>query len=94
MNDTLNRNIIEQSTSPWSSPVVLFKKKMARFVFVSTIKKYAYPLPLIADTLDTLTGSNWFTTLDLLSGYLQVQLDDDAKASSFWTSVVYLFSIP
>ena len=86
VNDMLNKNIIEPFASPWSSPVVLVKKKDGSLSFCidyrkvnNVTKKDAYPLPLITDTLDTLARSKWFTTLDLLSGYWQVQLDDAAK---------------
>ncbi len=34
--------------------------------------KDAYPLPRIEESLDALTGTNWFSTLDLASGYNQV----------------------
>ena len=37
-------------------------------------QRYAYPLPRIDDTIDNLFGSQWFSTLDLLSGYWQVEM--------------------
>jgi hypothetical protein len=36
-------------------------------------------MPRIDETLDKLYGKKFFTTLDLASGYYQIELDDDAK---------------
>ena len=66
---------IELSDSPWSSPVVLVTKKDGGTRFCVDYRclkdltvKDAYPLPRI-DTLDMLAGKQWFSTLDLASGY-------------------------
>ena len=42
----------------------------------------AYPLPQIDESLDALAGSQYFSTLDLVSGYWQVPLDKDAREKS------------
>eukprot|EP00731_Ephydatia_muelleri_P006029 Em0003g277a len=48
--------------------------------------KDAYPLSCIDDTLDTLCGSKWFSTLDLLSGYWQVEMSpEDRHKTAFCT---------
>ncbi|UYV70991.1 K02A2.6-like, partial [Cordylochernes scorpioides] len=68
----LDRNIIEPFSSPWVSPVVLVKKKDGSTRFCvdyrklnDITKKDSYPFPRIDATLDTLAGSQWFSTLDL-----------------------------
>ena len=48
--------------------------------------KDAYPLPHIDDTLQTLSGSKWFSTIDLLSGYWQVDIaENDREKTAFIT---------
>ena len=76
----LQQDLLEESCSPWSSPVVLVKKKNGQWLFCIDYRrvnevtvKDAYPLPRIDDSLDALRGSEWFTTLDLTSGYWQVE---------------------
>ena len=77
---------IEPSDSPWSSPVVLVTKKDGGTRFCVDYRrpndvtvKDAYPLPRIDDTLDMLAGKQWFSTLDLASGYWQVSLSQEAR---------------
>ena len=45
--------------------------------------KDAYLLPRIDDTLDTLSGSQWFSTPDLPSGYWQVEMEEKDRENSF-----------
>ncbi|CAB4034069.1 Retrovirus-related Pol poly from transposon 412, partial, partial [Paramuricea clavata] len=72
----LKGGVIETSTSPWSSTVVLVAKKNGTLRFCVDYRKLndatikdSYPLPKIDDTLDALGGSQWFSMLDLKSGF-------------------------
>ena len=38
-----------------------------------------FPVPLILDILDRLGNSDWFTTLDMASGYWQVFIEPESK---------------
>ena len=74
LQEMLKRSVI--SPSKRESPIVLVKKKDGTIRFCVDYRKVnnvttkdAYPLPRVDDTLDTLAGSVWFTTLDLKSGY-------------------------
>ena len=51
----------------------------------------AYPLPRIDDTLDMLAGKQWFSTLDLASGYWQVSLSQEARVKTGFATHSGLF---
>ena len=89
----LDANIIEESISPWAAPVVLVPKKDGSSRLCvdyrklnAVTKKNAYPIPRMEDALDRLGGSQYFSILDLLSGFYQIEVDEaDREKTAFVT---------
>ena len=79
-------NIVRESTSPYAAPVVMVPKKGGELRFCidyrqlnkATVKD-RYPLPRIDDTIDALYGAKYFSTLDLFSGYWQIEIEEADK---------------
>ena len=102
VNEMLNKGIIQPSTSPWASGVVMVKKKDGSHRFCIDYRKLnevtikdAYPLPRIDESLDQLAGAKWFSCLDLSSGYWQVEVEpEDRQKTAFTTrAVLYEFQV-
>ncbi|KAG1941393.1 interleukin-1 receptor accessory protein-like 1-A [Pimephales promelas] len=84
--------IIEPSDSPWAAPMVMVRKKTGAWRpcvdfrrLNAVTRKDSYPLPRIDDALDYVAGSCWFSSLDLRSGYWQVELAAEARPKTAFT---------
>ncbi|KZR96602.1 Uncharacterized protein APZ42_008970, partial [Daphnia magna] len=82
----LKQGVIEPAQSPWSSPIVLVKKKDGKWRFCIDYRrlnevttKDVYPLPRIDDALSKLEGAALFSVVDLQSGYWQVPVAEADK---------------
>lgn len=94
----LQARIIRESSSPYSSPIVLVQKKDGSLRMCvdyrqlnAKTRKDAFPLPRIEESLDALTGAQWFSTLDLASGYNQVEMAEKDKIKTAFCTPFGLF---
>ena len=90
--------VIQPSTSPWASPIVLVQKKDGSLRFCvdyrhlnSVTKVDTYPLPRIDDLLDQLGRAKYFSTLDLASGYWQIPVHLDSQDKTAFVTTCGLF---
>jgi len=75
--------VVQESSSPWASPIVLVQKKDRTLCFCvdyrrlnAVTKKDVHPLPRIDDLLDQLSGKRFFSTLDARTGYWQIRMEE------------------
>lgn len=86
LEDLLHNDIIRESNSEYASPIIVVPKKNGdprvcvdfRALNKKTYKD-KYPMPLIEDQVDSLSGQQFFTTLDLSSGYHQIPITEESK---------------
>ena len=98
ISDLLDTGVISKSKSPYASPVVLVRKKDKtlrvcvdfRKLNARTVKD-SYPIPRISETLKALSGAEWFCSLDLQSGYLQVKIPCKDKVKTAMTTSFGLY---
>ena len=100
----LTHDIIEPSDSPWSSPLIMVKKKQVgnkppafRLVLDyrginKVTKKDSTPTPLVSETIEALAGNTLFSTLDLTSGYHQIVMHPDHKQYTAFSDGLNLYN--
>lgn len=98
----IRQGIIEESDSPWSSPVVLVKKSDGTWRFCVDYRRLnavtvndVYPLPVIEDALQRQEGSSFFSIMNLQAGYhqLSVASGDRPKTTFVTADGLYQFKV-
>ena len=87
------RCLIRGSSSPWAAPIVTARRKNGNLRLAIDYRRLNglaqpryHPLPLIDDLVDQLTDAKFFSTVDLKSGYYQMQMrEEEASKTSFVT---------
>ena len=88
----LDIGAISKNNSPWASPVILVRKKDDSLRFCIDLRKLnarlvkdSCSLPRIDESLDCLNGADLSSSLDLKSGYWQLEMDEESKQYTAFT---------
>ena len=94
----LAQNVIVESHSPYAAPAVIVRKKDGGIRLCVDYRRLnaktvgdAYPLPRIQESFDALVGAQFFSTLDLASGYYQIAMHPDDQHKTAFVTPMGLF---
>ena len=95
----LAAKIVQPSTSPWASPIVVIIKKNGVDIRLcidyrrvnQLTRLMVYPMPLISDLLEDLDKALWYCSLDMASGFWVVEMTERAKLISAFVTPFGLF---
>jgi hypothetical protein len=106
VNKMLEQNIIRESNSPWTSPIMIVEQEnddgSTKYRFCidfrqlnKVTRRDCYPLPRIDETLECLSGAKFFSKLDLASGFWQIPLaeEDKEKTAFVANNNLYEFNV-
>ena len=90
--EMLDGGAICPSQSPWCNAVVLVRKKDGSLHFCinfwclnAKMKKDSYPLPQMQETMESMVGAQYFSCMDLESGFWQVEMSEKARKYNAFT---------
>ena len=85
--------VIRKSTSVYNNPILLVSKKDGSYrlcvdfrALNNIIEPQIYPLPLLQDALDVLNNQQYFSSLDMRSGFFQIELTEDSARKTAFTT--------
>jgi hypothetical protein len=95
--EMLSKGIIQHSQSAFFSPMLLIKKKGKTWHFCVDYRhlnamtvKFKYPVPIIDELLNELSGASWFFSLDLRAGFHQIHIQHgDEHKTAFQTHLCH-----
>ena len=90
--------VVQPLKSPWSSPVVMVRKRDGTHKFCVDYRKLnaitkpnTFPLPRIDDLLDQLGQAKYFSLVDLAAGYWQIRMGEQSKEKTAFATPQGLF---
>ncbi len=98
LKDMEERDIIEQSTAAWLSPIVLVNKldgsKRMCLDYRQVNQHLAtdiYPLPRLEELVDQAACRQYYVTLDMREAYFQLMLDEDSRNLTTFSDGITLY---
>ena len=92
LQDMLDRGTIRPSKSPWCNTIVLVRKKDGTLRFCidfrklnARTKKDSFPLPRMQETIESMVGAPFFSSMDLKSGFWQVRMSEKSRQYTAFT---------
>ena len=92
LQDMLDRGAIRPSKSPRCNTIVLVRKKDRTLRFCidfrklnARTKKYSFPLPRMQETMESIVGARFFSSMDLKSGFWQVRMSEKSRQYTAFT---------
>ncbi|XP_076032460.1 uncharacterized protein LOC143020182 [Oratosquilla oratoria] len=98
VNFLLDHGLASPSQSPWASPCLLVPKEGGQLRLCTDYRRVnsitvpdAYPLPRVDDLIDEVGTAQYITKIDLMKGYYQIPLTEEAKLISAFTTPFGLY---